>query len=82
MLWAYYQGTQVQISGETDRYAWGVRSLEFHRCRACGCVTHWVPVARESDRMGINARLLPQEVLAQVRVRRLDGAVTEEYFGE
>jgi hypothetical protein len=34
------------------------------------------------DRMGVNARLLPLEVLARARVRRLDGAGTEEYLDD
>jgi len=30
--------------------------------------------------MGVNARLMPLEVLAKARVRHLDGAVTEKYI--
>ena len=85
MLWAYYRPVQVQIvaaSGATDIYMWDDRSIEFHRCRVCGCVTHWAPVDRERDRMGVNARLMPLEVLAAAHVRKLDGAVTERYVDE
>ena len=53
---------------------WGDKSLEFHRCRACGCVTHWSPTNRERQKMGINARLLPAEVLAAIPVTHGDGA--------
>ena len=83
--WAYYRPVQVQIvaaSGATDIYMWDDRSIEFHRCRVCGCVTHWAPVDRERDRMGVNARLMPLEVLAAAHVRKLDGAVTERYVDE
>ena len=85
VLWAYYPADAVRvISGEaaTDSYAWKDRSLAFHQCRRCGCVTHWQPLTRTEDRMGVNARLLPPDVLAGARVRRLDGAVTERYIDD
>lgn len=65
--------------GATQTYLWHDRSIAFHRCTACGCVTHWAPVDPARKRMGINARLLPPEVLAAARVRHLDGAGTEAY---
>jgi hypothetical protein len=43
-LWAYYHPQQVRFgteNGPTDIYMWGDRKLEFHRCRTCGCITHW-----------------------------------------
>lgn len=74
-LWAYSAPSDVTISGATATYAWGDRSLDFHRCASCGCATHWSPrPGRDQGRMGINARLLEPEVLAAARVRRLDGA--------
>jgi len=85
VLWAYYRPVQVQIvasSDATDIYMWDDRSIEFHRCRVCGCVTHWAPVDRGRDRMGVNARRMPFEVVAAARVRKLDGAVTERYVDE
>jgi len=84
-LWAYYTLGEVDVavgSGETDIYMWGDRSNRFHRCRTCGCVTHWSAVDQSRNRMGVNARLLPFEVLVQARVRRLDGAVTWTYLDE
>jgi hypothetical protein len=50
--------------------------LVLHRCKVCGCITHWLAVKRDHDRMGVNARLMPPEVLAKARVRRFDGADT------
>jgi hypothetical protein len=85
VLWAYYPLAQVQgaLSEETtDTYLWDDRSIAFHRCRKCGCVTHWTPVIRSDDRMGVNARLFSPEVLSAARVRRLDGANTEEYLDD
>jgi len=77
VLWAYYQPSQVRINapeGGTDFYLWGDRSIRFHRCKDCGCVTHWAPVGPPFDRMGVNARLMEPEVLASARLRRSDGA--------
>lgn len=83
VLWAYYPPRQVQVlppGVATDTYLWDDRSITFHRCPTCGCVTHWSANDPARDWMGINARLLPPEVLAQARVRHLDGAVTEQYI--
>lgn len=81
VLWAYYRPAQVATHGvdDTDRYLWGDRAIAFHRCVDCGCVTHWSAVDPARDRMGVNARLMSLAVLAEARVRHLDGAVTEEY---
>jgi len=85
VLWAYYSPSQVTLrpdNGPTDIYMWDDRAIEFHRCRTCGCVTHWAAVDRTLDRMGVNARLMDPDVLAGARVRHLDGAVTERYIDE
>ena len=83
VLWAYFSPDQVQFEPavpSTDTYSWGVRGLSFHRCKTCGCVTHWSAVDPAQHRMGVNARLLDPAVLAQARVRHLDGAMTERYL--
>ena len=80
VLWAYYSPRDVRVAGATDIYMWNDRSIEFHRCRACGCVTHWAPVDRDHDKMGVNARLMEPEVLSRARIRRLDGAATGTYL--
>jgi hypothetical protein len=85
VLWAYYSPTLVRIvsSGRgTDIYMWDDKSIEFHRCGHCGCVTHWAPVDKSVDRMGVNARLMAPDVLAAARVRHLDGANTRNYLDE
>jgi hypothetical protein len=78
-LWAYFSPKVVRITpadGAADVYMWGERMLEFHRCKKCGCVTHWLATKPGHDRMGVNARLLPPDILAKARVRRFDGADT------
>jgi len=82
VLWAYFSPGEVQITGATDVYLRGEKSIEFHRCKACGCVTHWAPVDRARDRMGVNGRLLEPDVLSRARVRRLDGLDTWKYLDE
>ncbi|HSN18506.1 MAG TPA: GFA family protein [Gammaproteobacteria bacterium] len=81
-LCAYYNPAEVRVSGETDIYMWGDKQIAFHRCRECGCATHWTAVdpAIPQDRMGVNARMLPPELLAQARVRRFDGADTWKFL--
>lgn len=81
VLWAYYDPSDVRqlASGPTEAYMWDDRSIGFHRCTACGCVCYWSAVDPERRRMGVNARLMDLSMLEGVRVRHLDGAVTEDY---
>jgi hypothetical protein len=75
-LWAYYRPDQVRVlppDAPTDVYVWGDRTLEAHRCRECGCVSHWVAMDPGVDVMGVNARLMDPEVLVAARVRHSDG---------
>jgi hypothetical protein len=81
-LWAYYSPKDVEVTGATDVYLRGEKSIEFHRCKTCGCVTHWAPVDRTHDRMGVNCRLMDPSVLAGVRVRKLDGFDTWKFLDE
>ena len=82
VLWAYCSPREVRVllrDAPSDTYMWDDREIVFHRCRTCGCVSHWSAVDPAHDRMGVNARLLPRDTLAGIRVRHLDGAVTERY---
>jgi hypothetical protein len=84
VLWAYFDGEEVRVEaapGATSAYAWGRQTIQFVRCARCGCVTHWEPIdPARGPRVGINARNFLPEQLGPVRVRRLDGAVTEKYL--
>jgi hypothetical protein len=83
VIWFYCSASEVTVSPDpslTDTYAWNGRHVDFHRCRQCGCVTHWMPRDDTRDRRGVNARLLPPDVLAAAKVRHLDGAVTGKYL--
>jgi hypothetical protein len=82
VLWAYAPADTVEILAEagTDTYAWGARTQAFHRCRVCGCTTHWAKFDPAFGMLGLNARLLAPEVLAGARLRHLDGALTDTYL--
>ena len=79
---AHYSARDVKVSGAPDTYIWGDRMLVFHRCKTCGCHTHSAPVDPASDRMSVNARLLPPEILAAARIRRFDGADSWAYLDD
>ena len=83
-LWAYYTRKSVQIHskpGATRAYLWGDRSIEFHHCKRCGCVTHYESVEKgPNSRIAINGRLLPAELVSRLRIRTFDGAETWRYL--
>lgn len=75
-LWAYYGRDQVRVLSDahaTQFYCWGDRDLEFHRCRSCGCVTHWTDTDDSMRRMAVNARMLEPEAIADVPIRQSSG---------
>ena len=78
----YYGSEELEIAGEFDAY---VREdlqqpyLATHRCSHCGTVTHWTPLTEPPhERMGVNARLFDEAMLAGVPVKQIDGASWEE----
>jgi hypothetical protein len=72
-LWTYYSPRQVKISGATNIYLWNERIIEFHSCKVCACTTHWAPVDKSYDRMGVNARMMPPEIVAAAKIRKTSG---------
>lgn len=82
--WAYYAPSQVTLpkAGTTEAYVWGDRMLAFHRCRTCGCTTHWQSLDGSRERMAVNARMMDGLDWDQVRIRRFDGAETWRYLDE
>ncbi|HWU16370.1 MAG TPA: GFA family protein [Devosia sp.] len=83
VLWAYYEAGELEGMpgpGDTDTYAWNGRHVDFHRCANCGCVTYWAPRSAARSKRGINARLLPPEIVAAARLRHKDGAGSGKYL--
>lgn len=82
--WAYCTRKTARLIGEagaTIAYVWGDREIEFHHCRTCGCMTHYESVEKTEDsRIAVNARMLPPEDTAGIRVRTFDGADTWKYL--
>lgn len=83
VIWAYCDASELSVPEDptlTHTYSWNGRNVDFHRCRSCGCVTHWMPRDMSRARRGLNARLLPRNVSAAARVRHRDGAGSGEYI--
>lgn len=79
--WAYYAPHEVTLPrpGTTQAYVWGDRMLAFHRCRSCGCVTHWQSLSGAQTRMAVNARLIDGMDWNEIRIRQFDGQATWTY---
>ncbi|MFT5708961.1 MAG: hypothetical protein ACI9ES_003268 [Oceanospirillaceae bacterium] len=79
-LWAHFDPKTVIINcdeSELGTYSWGDKSINFHHCKDCGCVTHYSPTETgNQQRMAVNFRLVSLEVLNAIQIRYLDGADT------
>ena len=77
ILWCYFRPDEVRIEASddaTEPYIWGDKCLALHHCTTCGCITHWVNLMPEGDRMGVNARLLDGFDAEKARRNLIDGA--------
>src|SRR5262245_40357036 len=83
-LWAYYKPTSVQIDapkGGLAKYSWNRRIREHHRCKWCGCVTHYTYRTRRlRGTIAVNACNFELAAIAHARVRHMDGAATGKYL--
>jgi hypothetical protein len=74
-LWAYYQPSSVRVEAPRsglDTYAWNRRIREYHRCKNCGCITHYTyRKKRSSDTVAVNANNFELSAIAGSRVRHL-----------
>jgi hypothetical protein len=83
VIWYYCDASEITIAPDpspTQTYVWNGRNVDFHRCRTCGCVTHWLPRDPNRSDRGVNARLLPPDVLNAAKVRHRDGAGAGKYL--
>jgi hypothetical protein len=82
--WANYAKSEVELprTGSTQPYVWGDRMLAFHRCKACGCATHWQSLDGAQPRMAINARMMDGLDWTKVRIRPFDGAGTWKFLDD
>jgi hypothetical protein len=76
--WAYYSHKTARVvakRGNLSVYTWKNGTLEFYRCRRCGCITHYERSKKRPDStLAINANLLDPADIASVRVRKFNGA--------
>jgi len=77
-LWAYFSPTEVTINAAKDAissYCWGYKTLEFHHCNNCGCLTHYTPTKiGNKNRMAVNFRLVNPNIICSLKTRCVDGA--------
>ena len=78
-LWSYYHppdNAKLLMKPDpaaTETYLWADRALAFHRCKICGCATHFA-VAADGFIFGVNARMMAGLDPAKVRIRRIDNS--------
>ncbi|QGN56517.1 GFA family protein [Novosphingobium sp. Gsoil 351] len=77
--WAYYAPSDVHLGGATDTYVCNNRVIAFHRCRTCGCLSHWATLGTDYGRMGVNARLFDGVDLSRIEVRVIAGPGSEAF---
>lgn len=77
--WAYYNPKDVEIRFTKEKsvfYIWGDKEVEFHRCNLCGCITHYITTPKcDKEIMAINMRMAECEILDNIPVRKIDGAI-------
>lgn len=77
--WAYFPPAEVTVRGATDTYVCNNRVIAFHRCRTCGCLSHWATLGTDYGRMGVNARLLDAADLDGIELRVIAGPGPEAF---
>lgn len=88
-IWAYYSRKSVQVDCKADAlsvYTWRNGTLEFYRCKNCGCVTHHERARKRSDgtdTVAVNVRNMDDpDVVASIQIKMLDGASTWKVLDE
>lgn len=85
-LWAYCSRKSVRLLCSDDAlavYTWRKGTLEFYRCKNCGCVTHHERARKRSDgTIAVNARNMEPEAIASTTIKLLDGAATWKTLDE
>jgi hypothetical protein len=83
-LWAHYTRREARLlsdSSSVAAYVWNDRVIEFYHCVVCGCSTHYESVEKDDgSRFSVNARCMPPEAIANVRIRTFDGAGSWKYI--
>ena len=74
-MWAYYKPDEVHIEGDASAtYVWGNKTLSYHRCKTCGCMTHYTVVGGgEEPRVAVNCRMLEREEWDRLESEQSEG---------
>ena len=80
--WAYYKASSVRVlapSSGLASYSWNRRIRLYHRCKKCGCVTHYTyRKKRAGDTVAVNANNFDPTAIAGARVRHLERAARRQ----
>ncbi len=83
-LTAYFSPSNVRViakPGSIHEYIWGDKCLAQVRCGNCGILSHWRSLdPKQTDRMGVNARLFENIDISKIRIRHFDGADTWKFL--
>ena len=83
-LWAYYKPSSVAIEaprGRLSNYSWSQRIRAYHRCKRCGCVTHYTYLKKQRRTIvAVNAANFDRAALLGMRIRHLDGAASRKFL--
>ena len=85
-LWAYYDEGNVKITMGVESistYAWGEKTMIYHRCGKCGCTTHYITAEDDGNKLiAINCRMAQSSEISEIPVREFDGLLTWKYVDE
>ena len=78
VLWLYgHEGVDVTVTGKTEVYLWGSKSIGFHFCGSCGCVAFWRQISVGKDgkrRLAVNVRLAEKpDLIMDLPIDHFDG---------
>ncbi|MFN8579106.1 MAG: aldehyde-activating protein [Candidatus Sericytochromatia bacterium] len=82
-LWGNYEPDEIKINiqNEFKNYSWSDKNIEFIFCASCGCITHYITTEKvEKATIGINFRMLNEQDLSKIKIRRFDGAKTWKFL--
>ncbi len=72
--------------GSLEIYTWRNGTLEFYRCKECGCVTHHERANKRPDRTdtrAVNMRNIDDAaIVSELPIKLLDGASSWKVLGE
>jgi hypothetical protein len=79
-LWGYFLPEDVNVFANKNTlssYSWGDKTIEFHHCNNCGCLTHYTPTKLgNKNKMAVNFRLVDANIVNSLNIRYFDGADT------